>query len=1042
MVQARRRLRPAAGLLALALALPVAWTAAPARADTAPGITSVAADQDTVTITGRSSADEVALYALESWQDAADRATGEPVATVSPGDDGGFTARIARREGQDDHFDDKFLAVADDTVLGTPHYVDDVRFPGITDTPYPHVAGKKGLQVEMTDDAEETGTGHAAVNVALDQVMRAGPNAAQNAVPFTSRGRTYYFDKAAVGSLDSQIKPLSDNGILVNLILILYQNNRPTSAWPELVHPDAEIGKGTVYAFDTKTAEGTGYLTAAMEFLADRYTRADGAHGRASGWIVGNEIDAQRYWYNMGAQSLDDFLEYYARALRITWQSVRKADTNGRVYTSLTHYWTAAVGDDHLREYRGRDVIDGLNRLTKAQGDFPWNLAHHPYPENLFNPAFWNDRTATDSFDSQRITFKNIQVLPRYMARSEQLYQGQPRRIILSEQGLNAQDYSEEALDLQAAAYAYAYYKIAFLDGIDSFILHRHVDHQHEGGLHLGLWTWDDEHGAAAMPGEHKPIYDVYRDIDTVRSLEATEFAKEIIGISDWADVIPGFDPAELAVRSAPDPVGVRHQATPVVERVVSDFTDGTDGWRASDNSSGVSQVDGALRVGFNGSVPGWSRYAKTWKGADLVLDQPLDASTHPQLSVSVRVPADADDRFRPGNTFHAKVRVYGKDGRVAAGTAPLSAQGDFERLTVDLSAWESRSAVSRIKVWVRGSVGDDWNGYFDLDQVSLAAAAVPSPTDHNVDVTARTEGRGEIGSPVTLTVTNHDVAPLAGRLELRACAGVAVDTQDVTLGRLATGQSQTITTRVTAFTPQNPEYPVVCAAYPGGERRVTFRLPPASQQVPPAPDAFANREFNDAFDTDSTGSYRANRVLPEDRALPTLTVQGGTLNASHPTQSWFGTYAGDTSPRSPAFATSVTVRRFQGTSSDMDTVYTGLVRDGTTDVLAYYVNTRKAVGFEVRGPQVPGGIAVFGAKQDVTVPDGGRFALSVVGERAAIYVDSGDGWKLVTATTLDHLPDLSDATVRAQYRYGFGVRGDAGPAAIAVDAVEGRSIA
>ncbi|NUR91855.1 MAG: hypothetical protein HOY71_47930, partial [Nonomuraea sp.] len=103
--------------------------------------------------------------------------------------------------------------------------------------------------------------------------------------------------------------------------------------------------------------------------------------------------------------------------------------------------------------------------------------------------------------------------------------------------------------------------------------------------------------------------------------------------------------------------------------------------------------------------------------------------------------------------------------------------------------------------------------------------------------------------------------------------------------------------------------------------------------------------------------------------------------------------------------------------------------------------NTQKFAGFEVRGPQVPGGLAVFGIKQGVTLPDGARFALSLVGNRAAMYADTGSGWQLVTAATLQHLPDLTDAAVRAGYKYGFGVRGDAGASPLLLDAVEGRSI-
>ncbi len=42
------------------------------------------------------------------------------------------------------------------------------------------------------------------------------------------------------------------------------------------------------------------------------------------------------------------------------------------------------------------------------------------------------------------------------------------RRIILSEQGFHSLDNSLESQKIQAAAYALAYYKSKFLDGIDS----------------------------------------------------------------------------------------------------------------------------------------------------------------------------------------------------------------------------------------------------------------------------------------------------------------------------------------------------------------------------------------------------------------------------------------------------------------------------------------------------------------------------------------------------------------------------------------------
>ena len=38
--------------------------------------------------------------------------------------------------------------------------------------------------------------------------------------------------------------------------------------------------------------------------------------------------------------------------------------------------------------------------------------------------------------------------------------------------------------------------------------------------------------------GTHKSIYNVFKYIDTAASQDATAFAKEYIGISDWSQVI------------------------------------------------------------------------------------------------------------------------------------------------------------------------------------------------------------------------------------------------------------------------------------------------------------------------------------------------------------------------------------------------------------------------------------------------------------------------------------------------------------------------
>ena len=57
----------------------------------------------------------------------------------------------------------------------------------------------------------------------------------------------------------------------------------------------------------------------------------------------------------------------------------------------------------------------------------------------------------------------------------------------------------------------------------------------------VGLWECDMSSPDVIRPTMRKKAWEVYKNIDKVSSLETTEFAKEIIGIEKWSDVIPNF---------------------------------------------------------------------------------------------------------------------------------------------------------------------------------------------------------------------------------------------------------------------------------------------------------------------------------------------------------------------------------------------------------------------------------------------------------------------------------------------------------------------
>jgi hypothetical protein len=398
------------------------------------------------------------------------------------------------------------------------------------DEPYPAATSKKGLQVEMVDDALALGIKHAALNFNLCQFV--DPRGETNNPAWTSGGRIFRFHKRHVESMDRRIKRLSDAGVLVTLILLTYQSS-DAEVNRLMIHPACVTNApNRLGNFNTVTEEGRAWLRATMEFCAERWSRPSREHGRVVGYIVGNEVNSHWWWANMGRVTMEEFAEDHLRTVRLIHSAVRSQSSSARVYLSLEHHWNIRYpAGEEKQAFPGRAFLDHFAQRAREGGDFDWHVAFHPYPENLFEPRFWRDKSATTNvLTTPRITFKNIELLPEYLRRAELHYRGQPRRVILSEQGFHTPK-RPDGEDIQAAAYCYAYKKIEATEGLDSFILHRHVDHRDEGGLLLGLRSFTPKDGE---PRPKKKIYDCFRDADTPRWRETFAFALPIVGRTNW----------------------------------------------------------------------------------------------------------------------------------------------------------------------------------------------------------------------------------------------------------------------------------------------------------------------------------------------------------------------------------------------------------------------------------------------------------------------------------------------------------------------------
>jgi hypothetical protein len=472
-----------------------------------------------------------------------DTGTGTPLHFRESTKEGCRTLSIARAEGGRDRIYSKFAVLRGDEKLAGPCCITDFDTPA-WDYPYPSADTIKGLQVRMIDDAIAIGVRHAAINISQPTVMMPAPG--EDTLTFECGGREFYFLKSYIEKFDARVRELSENGIVVSLILLNSMKWDGLTVHPDmepiLAHPDFDR-EGFISAFNMVTEQGLAHYVAFVEFVASRYMRSDKKYGRACGLIVGNEVDSQWVWGNAGHKSAQEYVSEYAVALRLTWLAARKYYTHARAYVSLDHFWTLRYTADgakaysHTQTYSGREILDNLVSICESQGDFPWALAYHPYPEDLNNPDFWNDKTAQYSLETGRVTFKNLEVLCAWFNRAELLYRGQQRPIILSEQGFNSKE-TDESEKLQSAAYCLAYQKVLCFPQIEAFILHAHVDNRDEFGLNLGIWRRDKDSGSANEPLSPKPIYTAFKGIGTAEGKRICQDAREAIGTAIWDDIL------------------------------------------------------------------------------------------------------------------------------------------------------------------------------------------------------------------------------------------------------------------------------------------------------------------------------------------------------------------------------------------------------------------------------------------------------------------------------------------------------------------------
>ena len=416
----------------------------------------------------------------------------------------------------------KFEVYYRGTLLSGPKYLEEIK-DAQENFEYPKADSKKGLYISDIDNAKYIGVKYTSINAFQQDFFQLTK---KDSLEWKIDGQTYYFNKQTVEELDKQIKEATDAGIIVTLTVVnLFR--KKSKLWDKIKHPDTFIGQkgqnlltefnntndsSLASQFNITNPEGLGYFRAFISFLANRYCRENGEHGRAVGFIVGNEVDSAGVWCSCGEKTTKEFTSEYADIVRLAWQTAASYYSNVRVYVSFDHFWTWSVNGNIPCKifYSPKKILYYLNLKFQIEGEVPWNVAFHPYPFNLYSPNYWDDILAVSSQDSPIISFKNLEILAEFLKRPEYLYKGKPRHINLSEQGFNS-SFTDTSEFLQAMAFARAYRKVMEIPEIDCFVYHTQWDNIEEFGLNLGLWRRTED--GKSMEGP-KPIYYVFKAID------------------------------------------------------------------------------------------------------------------------------------------------------------------------------------------------------------------------------------------------------------------------------------------------------------------------------------------------------------------------------------------------------------------------------------------------------------------------------------------------------------------------------------------------
>ncbi len=407
-------------------------------------------------------------------------------------------------------------------VLQTaPVYVSNVSDLAENKSEFPTSASIKGLHTAISSDAAYLGVAHTVIE--LDPSVLILDGYSDSAHSYVYDGQTYYLDRGMLNELDKQVTEATAQGSIVYFRLRMHTSPEKANALVSCLYAEGAATKGdrtwAIWMDDDKSAS---LMAGFLDFITARYTDPAGEHGFCGALIIGRSVNESSSNNNAGSPEFGTYVSRYHALVRLAHSTLKSHYANGRVYISVSNNLSDTSKLATKADWTTHHFLDQFDVDAQMCGDFDWNVAISAYHYNSKDPL-WSDEHASPQTLSPA-HFSDFM----WISQSDHYFDGQRRHIVISDFEIAP----FEDPNVQAASYAYAYYKVLENGNVDALIYSAHTDDQ---SLIPGSGLWATDKGLIT---ERRALYNIFMTIDTkdVSQLNAVGIPSMIPGWSTLYD--------------------------------------------------------------------------------------------------------------------------------------------------------------------------------------------------------------------------------------------------------------------------------------------------------------------------------------------------------------------------------------------------------------------------------------------------------------------------------------------------------------------------